>query len=429
MLSTKGNPVSERPIINSFMDKVIPKGGKSHESHQPHESNGFESQNGSGIDILARLNISPKTELMPEVLTPGKAKKVRFHTSTPRGFSFPQVEEFYGDVITALEFYVAALERRDADVHRLATEIDKYIVDLQNAKYQLEVFEGAGGKPLTDANGNYLTEGELSPDQSRIIELERDLADTQTKLLLAQSQIKELQEFAVKPPLPTVVTPEPTFIEPGENYIPIEEFNAKMLAIEAWEKEVTEAYEELEGQVEGLRQRLVETTELNEELTEKNRILTEEINAIKSNAAEAAVPAMDNSEEIAALNERLRIAEELNAQYAGHIAALDDHINTLEETIRSGHVEESEGEYEAEPQSDYVPAPEAQTGAYGLDAAFDEDEYAKVYTTQSNFADDRWDDDEDNEDDVITPKQEEDKIINGINISKLPAGVTIEDLI
>lgn len=413
--------MSERPIINTFMDKVIPKGGKSHESHQSHEQNGFESQNGSGIDILARLNISPKTELMPDVLTPGKAKKVRFHTSTPRGFSFPQVEEFYGDVITALEFYVAALERRDADVHRLATEIDKYIVDLQNAKYQLEVFEGAGGKPLTDADGNYLTEGELNADQSRILELERDLADTQTKLLLAQSQIKELQEFTVNPPLPTVAQPEPMFIDPGENYIPIEEFNSKMLAIEEWEQEVTKAYNELEEQVQDLQGKLTASDELNRELTETNTRLLEEINAIKSDAAQAAVPTVDNSEEIAALNERLRIAEELNSQYVAHITALDDHITTLEETIQSGVV----GEESAD--EDLI-APN-----YDFGQSVDEDPYVDTtvpaYTTQSTFGDDRWDDDEDAADDVITPKKEEDKIINGINISKLPAGVTIDDLI
>lgn len=416
MQSTKGNPVSERPIINSFMDKVIPRGGKSHESHQPHGSDEFENKNGSGIDILARLNISPTTELLPDVLTPGKAKKVRFHTSTPRGFSFPQVEEFYGDVITALDFYVAALERRDQDVHRLATEIDKYIVDLQNAKYQLEVFEGAGGKPLTDAEGNYLTEGELSADQSRIIELERDLAEANDKLLLARSQIKELQEFAVNPPLPTVAVPEPSFVQPGENYIPIEEFNAKMLVIEEWEKEVTEAYNALENQVTELSDRLAASTQLNEELTETNRNLLDEIAAIKSSAAEAAVPHVDNSEEIAALNERLRIAEELNTQYVAHINALDDHITALEEALQ---------EAPAEAEATY-----AEDDVVADNGGYDPDESVLQHST---FSDEKWNDDDTDdewgkEEDVLEPKQSQPQIINGINVSKLPAGVTLEDL-
>lgn len=407
--------MSERPIINSFMDKVIPRGGKSHEAHQPHESDEFENKTGSGIDILARLNISPTTELMPDVLTPGKAKKVRFHTSTPRGFSFPQVEEFYGDVITALDFYVAALERRDQDVHRLATEIDKYIVDLQNAKYQLEVFEGAGGKPLTDAEGNYLTEGELSPEQSRIIELERELAETNDKLLLARSQIKELQEFTVNPPLPTVSVPEPDFVQPGENYIPIEEFNSKMVAIEEWEKEVTAAYNALEGQVSELSEKLASSTQLNEELSEQNRALVEEIAAIKSSAAEAAVPNVDNSEEIAALNERLRIAEELNAQYVNHINALDEHINTLEEALQGAPVE-AEAEY-------------AEVPAVADNAGYAPEESVLQHSTFSNES---WNEDEADEwgkeEDVLEPKQEEPKIVNGINVSKLPAGVTLDDL-
>lgn len=408
--------MSERPIINTFMDKVIPRTGKSHESHQPQESNEFGNQSGSGIDILARLNISPTTELMPDVLTPGKAKKVRFHTSTPRGFSFPQVEEFYGDVITALEFYVAALERRDQDVHRLATEIDKYIVDLQNAKYQLEVFEGAGGKPLTDADGNYLTEGELNPDQSRIIELERELAETNDKLLLARSQIKELQEFAVNPPLPTVAQPEPAFIQPGENYIPIEEFNAKMQVIEQWEQEVTAAYEALEGQVTELTEKLDASTRLNEELTEHNRALLDEIAAIKSSAAEAAVPHVDNSEEIAALNERLRIAEELNSQYVAHINALDDHITALEDALQNGGEEES-----AEP---------VQQDAYAVQ---EDDLYGNEESTlqHSTFSDDSWGADKDEwaeDEDVLEPKKEQPQVINGINVSKLPAGVTLDDL-
>lgn len=404
----KGNPVVERPNFNKIFEKVIPSNNKHANEEAPISQETPES--GGGADVLARYRIPASTVLDDEILTPSKASKVRFNISEPRGFSFPQVEEFYGDVVSSLDFYVHALESRDRDVHRLATEIDKYIVDLQNARYQIEVFESSGGKPMTDAAGNFVTADELSEEQSHIITLEREITELRDKLLFANGQVQELKDLAVQP-TEVIQQPEPISLpsvqiplsEVPEGFVSIEEVNQRNVELDMWEKEVTEAYEELEGKFDEARNELERVLvdfnnaqishstleQDNNALKVQLEQITLDLENLKAKQYTSANTPVVDSAALATLTSQASALTQENNELKAHVDALNEHINTLDEYIENMSTEEVTVNNE--------PVVAIQDTPHGdMDALAD------------------FEDDE--------------QILNGINISKLPPGVTAEDL-
>lgn len=408
----------ERPNFNKIFEKVIPGNNKHANEEAPISQEKPESS--GGADVLARYRIPASTVLDDEVLTPSKASKVRFNISEPRGFSFPQVEEFYGDVVSSLDFYVHAIESRDRDVHRLATEIDKYVVDLQNARYQIEVFESSGGKPMTDAAGNFVTTDDLSEEQARIVSLEREIEELRDKLLFANGQVKELKDLAVQP-TEVIQQPEPISLpavqiplnEVPEGFVSIEEVNQRNAELDLWEKEVADAYEELESkflearsELEKVLADLNSTQSAHGELTADNNTLKMQLEQIMQELAElkklkdeppVATPVVD-SELVSTLQGKLAVVAQDNNELKAHVDALNAHINTLEEYIEQGGVEAT-----LAPVSD----------------VYDEDE-ADIVAPDTSHG---------NPTALVDEFEEDDELLHGININKLPPGVTLEDLV
>jgi len=89
-------------------------------------------------DILALLRIAPQTEIPESVITAAESGNVQFRTSTPEGYLFHDVEEWHGAVVSSLKWFSEALHRRDLDVVRLATEVDRAQTDKINQKYEME---------------------------------------------------------------------------------------------------------------------------------------------------------------------------------------------------------------------------------------------------------------------------------------------------
>lgn len=89
-------------------------------------------------DILALLRIAPQTDIPESVITAAESGNVQFRTSTPEGYLFHDVEEWHRAVVSSLTWFSEALHRRDLDVVRLATEVDRAQTDKINQKYEME---------------------------------------------------------------------------------------------------------------------------------------------------------------------------------------------------------------------------------------------------------------------------------------------------
>lgn len=92
---------------------------------------------------LEQMGISPETTLPEGVLTPAKAKSVRF-TQTRPGYHYTEVETFVAQVQSSLDVYAKLLHDRDLDVYKLDESIARSQVDLKNKNNQIEVLLAQG---------------------------------------------------------------------------------------------------------------------------------------------------------------------------------------------------------------------------------------------------------------------------------------------
>lgn len=145
-------------------------------------------------DVLEQFRIPQSIEIPEDVMTTAEVEKIRFPKSKPTGFHPPSVEEFHRQAKASIKFYLAKLEKRDRDIHKLATEVDKYKTDFMNTKYQLELFQGAGGQAMVGENGEYLTEGDLGEREKALIEKDNEIVDLQNKIMLLQADLQRERE-------------------------------------------------------------------------------------------------------------------------------------------------------------------------------------------------------------------------------------------
>lgn len=387
------------PILNNIKGKVIPFLQK-HQEHIEEEPEIVKSPGQttadpttSNNDVLRQFRIKPETELNDDILTPSKIAKVRFRESSPKGFSFTDVEQFHRDVSMSLQWYIKALEQRDKDIHRLATEIDKYITDYQNLRFEIEVLQSSGGQAVIDDKGNYVTESQLSNDQRQVIELEKLIENLNNKLVSVDKELSDLRAKHTE----TVVRNEvleglaknheaPVNLSAsGKTADEITALEEELIVYRQWEKDVTIAYEELEntlkakdGEIDSLKASLDELRS-NPLVVEPDPIIIQSEPVI-----------IENREELDAAIEKIRLLEESNEQFKLHISELDKYIDVLETSINEADDEgEDEPEYESADELEYEPVQPVPTEA---------------------------------------EKTEESKIIKGIDISNLPPGIRPDDL-
>lgn len=128
---------NERGSKSAFFSKIISK-SEGEESPETGEDTSIPEEK---HDVLVRLGISDSTMPGEDVLTPKKLSQVRFNETRPRGFSMKQVEQYHNAVMASTKSMFKIIEQRDRDVVRLATEIDKYIVDLKNKQNELDIYQ------------------------------------------------------------------------------------------------------------------------------------------------------------------------------------------------------------------------------------------------------------------------------------------------
>lgn len=247
--------MADLPIINNLKEKLIP--GRNHNDDDG-DFGVNDSTDSPENDVLEQYRIALNTELRDDIITPSKLDKVRFGVTQPKGFSFKQVEAFHTEVTKSIQWYIATLEKRDRDVHKLATEIDKYKTDVQNTRFQLEVLQGVGGQAMVDGSGNYITESQLSDDQLKTIELENRLRELESDLLYERKINKDLQNkldnapAAVPAPvaLPPVAAPSLAGVPTSAELAELNDLRERQIELDEWEEAVKVEYNRVETELE-----------------------------------------------------------------------------------------------------------------------------------------------------------------------------------
>lgn len=163
-------------------------------------------------DILYLLKIPDNYEIPDEILLPGDIKHLTFDKEQPEGYMVSQVNKFVDTVSTSLRFYKDLLQRRNEDVARLATQVDKYETDLHNAKFNAELSDGLtvwtdqqapADKELMQAKMEInrlnaklaATAGQsVAPGSKKFAELQQKYDELQNQLAMEQIENRKLQK-------------------------------------------------------------------------------------------------------------------------------------------------------------------------------------------------------------------------------------------
>lgn len=359
-------------MINNIKDKLIPSHNRDTEDEVVEGNGELDSAQN---DVLEQFRIPAYTELEDDILTPSKLSKVQFNVSTPRGFSFKQVEAYHTSVTKSVKRYIDLLERRDKDVHKLATEVDKYRTDVQNVRFQLELLQGSG-QALVNDEGEYLKESDLNSEQLRAVELENQLSAAEEELRFLRKRNAEMERELQSRGNTPVPAPAPVVALPGAtptnaDLAELTELRQRQAELDVWEQEVIVEYNRMEGEynasvakveelaaeletaqqtissleargvdesvLEGLRGELAEVIAKRDEF----EAAYNEYESLYSQLNDA-YEALEVSYKELEAKEPARVAEleEAHAKVANldaHIASLDEHIDALNK-----HIEELE---------------------------------------------------------------------------------------
>lgn len=136
------------------------------------------------------MGITPETKLPEGILTPAKAKSIRFTQSKP-GYHFVEVEEFVEQVQLALTTYAKLLHERDLNIHDLDHELGRAQVDLRNKNSELEVYVAKQG--IVQAN---VDDSEISVLLESNQDLLQKLNKAEAEKLELQNTLNELNAWA-----------------------------------------------------------------------------------------------------------------------------------------------------------------------------------------------------------------------------------------
>ena len=352
--------MADLPIINNLKDKLIPS--RTHDEDEDIFNDHDKNSGSPEHDVLEQYRIDVNTELNDDIITPSKLNKVRFGVTQPKGFSFKQVEAFHTEVTKSIQWYIATLEKRDRDVHKLATEIDKYKTDVQNTRFQLEVLQGMGGQAMVDETGAYVTESQLSDVELKAIELENLLAQANNDLAFERKVNADLRkELDSKPAqqisLPPVNVPLPGAVPTNAELEELYELRQRQVELDEWENQVVEEYNRIEGELEETKSKLAVLKGQLDGLTLSSGASFDEMEALSNQlasvngslekvtadyeAVSAELDELRNAPPVVAQDES--VVEELEISNAkitelnAHIDSLDKYIDTLvEEATKLG---------------------------------------------------------------------------------------------
>lgn len=271
-------------------------------------NNDNDDYNDTEQDVLALYRIPATIEIPEEVMTVNEMKKVRFNRSKPVGLHPKQVEEFHHNATQSVKFYIGALEKRDRDVHKLVTEVDKYKTDCTNLKYQLEVFQGKGAQALVNEKGEYLRESDFSETEHELMRKDDEILELQNKISLLQADLTRAQN----------AQPAPSASHSGltdAERIELNEYRANDEALKEWEKQVNDSYNALE--------------EENHLLLNANQVLSSKVETLEAEINNT--PQIDPAIKIQLTEalEKNQALESNNEDLTAHIDELNEYINTV----------------------------------------------------------------------------------------------------
>lgn len=249
-------------------------------------------------DVLAQLSIKAQTELDAKILTPSKVKNVGFHTTEEGGYSFKEVEDFHELVVKTVDWYADKLFERDSDVRTLATEVDKYITDFQNMKFEIEILESS-----VAANSIDQDDSRIDTLEEKVLKLERENAHLKSQNELLKTKLNEVQSLDRKE--------EPQVASGGLNDTEREHLEQ----MEEWAQQVTVLYDQMETS-------LAETQEQNESLRTQVEALALQV----ENASGSA----DQEAQVAELTSQLEETRAAYLQLQEQFTALETYVAEAE---------------------------------------------------------------------------------------------------
>lgn len=172
-----------------------------------------EGSTESGVaDVLTLLNVEAETELPENIKTSGQLASAQFRISRPTGYLYTDVDAAFEEAVNTVKYYEQVIYRRDLDIHKLATEIDRKNTDLTNMQFQLEAYRTRGKVVVGDDGEPIVVTGDVEVrDYDELLRKHEDLQRTYDQLeqwaTQAQPYIEKLeknqrQETATVP-LPT----------------------------------------------------------------------------------------------------------------------------------------------------------------------------------------------------------------------------------
>ena len=151
-----------------FLDKAKKAAGKVSQQRQPAEdapsAPASTDANRKVEDVLQLMQIPATFEIPADVFLPEDLKDVRFDVQVPSGYDTAQVTKFVTQARTSIRFLVELLKRRNEDVAKLATTIDRLQVDANNLRFENEIANGVSLIPTQDDADleNQLMEAQLT---------------------------------------------------------------------------------------------------------------------------------------------------------------------------------------------------------------------------------------------------------------------------
>lgn len=123
-------------------------------------------------DVLEVLQIPATFEIPDDVFLPEDIKDVSFDVQVPHGFDEGQVTYFVGQARNSIRFFTQLLRKRNEDVAKLASVIDKLQVDANNLRFENEIAQGISVMPTV---GDEDLETQLMEAKLKIVRLEEQL--------------------------------------------------------------------------------------------------------------------------------------------------------------------------------------------------------------------------------------------------------------
>lgn len=309
--------------------KLIPSVGQNKNASVPEED--FEDEDNSRgetvskkqHDVLVQLSIAPQTMLDSRVLTPTKVKRVGFHVSETEGYSFKEVEDYHNDVTKSIEWYANKLYERDRDVHKLATEVDKYITDYQNMKLDITLLEAE--QESREALGDEAERIQRLEDTIARLERDNNTLKSQNALLTARLAEKTPED-----------TKEETAVPTNGPLTNAEREHLNNL--EAWAEEVNVMYDQMETD-------LAASQEQQRAMQEQLDALTEQVNnapdaeALQGEIASLQAQLTEQQEAYNELHEKFVELEKYSEEADEYTKKMEEYTKALEEQLETANQE------------------------------------------------------------------------------------------